>query len=270
GRESGASADRTTVALIPGGASFIDMQAARERNIASLADALRYVPGGWSASHGGNARIFFSSRGSNLDATDDDMKGMNLLQGGVPVCGAAANGDSRVVDPLAGAHATVARGANALEHGASTLGGAINFVSRTAIERPGLGLSFNTGSHGFALAQASFGTSLGESLDAFVTVEQKRRDGHRAHRAQQRTGAYANVGLALSERLSTRFYVTALDNDHELQGALMCAVHYDDTTLADPAAIEGHYQRNVRATRIANRTTWTLGDTRSVEVGVSL
>ena len=270
GRESGASADRTSVALIPGGASFIDMQAARERNIASLADALRYVPGVWSASHVGNDRIFFSSRGSNLDATDYDMNGIKLLQDGLPVTAADGNNHNRIVDPLAAAHATVARGANALEHGASTLGGAINFVSPTAIDHPGLDLSFNTGSHGFALAQASFGTSLGESLDAFVTVEQKRRDGHRAHSAQQRTGVYANVGLALSERLSTRFYVTALDNDHELPGALTRAELDADTTLADPAAIEGHYQRNVRATRIANRTTWTLGDTRSVEVGVSL
>src|SRR5690606_2152849 len=91
-----------------------------------------------------------------------------------------------------------------------------------------------------------------------------------AHSAYKGMGVYANVGLALSERLSTRFYVTALDNDHELPGALTRAELDADTTLADPAAIEGHYQGNVRARRIANRTTWTLGDTRSVEVGVSL
>src|SRR5690606_5643078 len=125
GREAGAGAERASVALIPGGASFVDMHAARERNIASLADALRYVPGVWSASHAGNDRIYFSSRGSNLDATDYDMNGIKLLQDGLPVTTADGNNHNRIVDPLAAAHATVARGANALEYGASTLGGAI-------------------------------------------------------------------------------------------------------------------------------------------------
>src|SRR5690606_26327779 len=130
GKETAAE-DRANVALTPGGASFIDIGAARERKIATLADALRYVPGVWSASHAGNDRVFFSSRGSNLDATDYDMNGIKLLQDGLPVTTADGNNHNRVVDPLSAAHAIVARGANALEHGASTLGGAINFVSPT-------------------------------------------------------------------------------------------------------------------------------------------
>ena len=269
GTES-AAADRESVARMPGGASFIDMSLARERNVATLADALRYVPGVWSASHAGNDRVFFSSRGSNLDATDYDLNGIRLLQDGMPVTTADGNNHNRIVDPLAAAHATVARGANALELGASTLGGAINFVSPTGRNHPGLDVAVNTGSHGFALAQASFGGSLGDGFDAFVTLEAKRRDGYRAHSAQERHGLYANFGWQPSEKLSTRFYVTALENDHELPGALTRDEFGRDTSLADRAAIDGHYQRNVEATRIANKTTWRLDDTRRIELGVSV
>src|SRR5690606_22846790 len=112
--------------------------------------------------------------------------------------------------------ATVARGANSLAYGASTLGGAINFVSPTGRSQSGLDVSVNAGSHGFVLGAGCFGAVLGGSLDAFVTLESKRRDGHREHSAQERAGLYANVGWAVSETLSARFYATALDNDHEL------------------------------------------------------
>jgi len=268
GKERGAE-ERASVARIPGGASFIDMGTLRERKVATLADALRYVPGVWSASHVGNDRVFFSSRGSNLDATDYDMNGIKLLQDGMPVTTADGNNHNRVVDPLSAARATVARGANALEHGASTLGGAINFVSPTGAEYPGWDVTLNAGSHGFALAQASFGARPGEALDAFVTLETKRRDGHRAHSVQERAGLYANIGWTPSEKVSTRFYVTALQNDHELPGALTRAEVDADPSRADPAAIEGRYQRNVSAMRIANKTTWQLDGARRLELGVA-
>src|SRR5690606_4814177 len=69
GRESGLEAERARIARIPGGASVVDIDSLGARNVSNLADALRYVPGVWSASHAGNDGIFFTSRGSNLDAT---------------------------------------------------------------------------------------------------------------------------------------------------------------------------------------------------------
>src|SRR5688572_26786500 len=117
----------TEIALIPGGATLIDAEELSERNVSNLADMLRYVPGLWSASDSGNDDIFFSSRGSNLDATDYDMNGIRLLQDGLPVTTADGNNHNRIIDPLSARYATVARGANAIQYGASTLGGAINF-----------------------------------------------------------------------------------------------------------------------------------------------
>ena len=90
------------------------------------------MPGVWAESSSGSDELFFSSRGSNLDATDYDKNGIKLLQDGLPVTTADGNNHNRVVDPLSARYAIVARGANALTYGASTLGGAIDFISPTA------------------------------------------------------------------------------------------------------------------------------------------
>src|SRR5690606_27133102 len=137
GQETALAAERARVARIPGGASVVDI-ALGERSVSNLADALRYVPGVWSASHAGNDGIFFSSRGSNLDATDWDMNGIKLLQDGLPLTSADGNNHNRIADPLAARHMTVARGANALEYGASTLGGAIDLVTPTGRDHSGI------------------------------------------------------------------------------------------------------------------------------------
>src|SRR5690606_5165836 len=115
---------------------------------ASLADMLRLVPGIWAVSNSGTDGLFLSSRGSNLDATNYDMNGMKLLQDGLPVTTADGNNHNRIIDPLSARYASVARGANALSCGASTLGGAINFVSPTAGEDFDNQLYVNGGSHG--------------------------------------------------------------------------------------------------------------------------
>ena len=97
-----------------------------------LSEMLRYVPGVYSESYNGNDDVFYSSRGSNLDATDYDKNGVKFLQDGLPVSAADGNNHNRALDPLGARYATFAHGANALAYGASTLGGAMDFVTHTA------------------------------------------------------------------------------------------------------------------------------------------
>ena len=70
-----------------------------ERKVTNLADVLRYVPGVWAESVSGSDELFFSSRGSNLDATAYDKNGIKLLQDGLPVTAADGNNHNRVLDP---------------------------------------------------------------------------------------------------------------------------------------------------------------------------
>ncbi|WP_323846957.1 TonB-dependent receptor family protein [Microbulbifer magnicolonia] len=260
--------ERVEVALTPGGVSLIDMERVREGSVSNLADMLRYVPGVWSASATGNDGVFMSSRGSNLDAVDYDMNGIKLLQDGLPVTAADGNNHNRMIDPLSARYAVFARGANAQKYGASTLGGAVNFISPSGRDSAPLTLSLSGGSHGLLQARATAAAS-GETLDALVTLEGKERDGYREHDLQSRQGLYANVGARLSSGIDTRFYVTAVQNDQELAGALSREHIAADPDQAGPNAISGHFQYNVDTVRFANKTVWRIDENRSLEMGLA-
>lgn len=257
------------VAATPGGITLVDADDLRERNVATLADLLRYVPGVWSVSDSGGDDIFFSSRGSNLDATDYDMNGIKLLQDGLPVTTADGNNHNRVLDPLSARYATVARGANALLYGASTLGGAVEFTSPTARDSSPRSVLVNAGSHGQRLARATVGTVANERFDGLVTVEGKRWDGYREHSTQDRTGLYANAGWRIADAVSTRFFATYLSNDQEMPGSLSRAEVGATPGRASANAIGGDFQINVDTLRLANKTSWQLGEARSLDIGFS-
>lgn len=253
--------------LTPGGVSLVDSAELYERNISSLADMLRFVPGVWASSSSGGDAMFFSSRGSNLDATNYDMNGIKLMQDGLPVTSADGNNHNRMIDPLSASYATIARGANALTYGASTLGGAIDFISPTAHHtEPELFL--NWGSDGHRQGRLT-GTAIAGDLDGIITLEAKQRDGYRKHSEQDRIGVYANAGWRLSDALHTRFYLTYIDNDQELPGALTAEQFADDPYQAEPAAVTGDYQVNVESWRIANKTEWTLNEKSTLSLGLS-
>lgn len=254
----------------PGGITVVDMDEAGRRNVSSLADMLRYVPGIWSASSTGNDDAFYSSRGSNLDATDYDGNGIKLLQDGLPVTTADGNNHNRVIDPLSAQAAVVARGANGMAFGASTLGGAIDFVSPTARDRPGRELQLTGGSHGLGTLRATAAREFANDSDGLVTIEGKTWDGYREHNQQRRAGLYGNVGWRRGESLETRFYGTYLDNDQELPGSLTRAQFEADPDAATDDAVSGNYQLDVRTWRLANRTTWRPDGRRALSFGVSL
>lgn len=255
-------------ARTPGGVTLVDTDTLYQRNVANTADMLRFVPGVWAASASGSDSTFISIRGSNLDAVDYDGSGVKLLQDGLPVTAADGNNHNRFVDPLGARHIVVARGANALAYGASTLGGAIEYITPTARDSAPLELFVNAGSHGQRQARVSAGVVQG-GFDGIVTIDAKRRDGYRDHNRQQRDSVHANAGWRVNERVDTRLYVTYTRNDEELPGALTRTQWVADPNGADAAAVAGHYQWNVEASRVASRTTWRIDDDSSLTFGVS-
>ena len=247
----------------------IDTAEFNERNVTNLGDMLRYVPGFWVASGSTGDSSFFSARGSNLDATNYDGNGVKLLQDGLPVTAADGNNHNRIVDPLSARFATVALGANALTYGASTLGGAIDFVTPTARDTESE-IALNAGSHDQLQGRLTAGTVVGD-FDGLVTLEAREWDGFREHHAQDRQGVYANAGWKLSDAVSTRFYFTYIDNDQELPGALTGEQFDEDPYQAQDSAVadQGHYQYNVETWRAANKTMWDINDNSSLSIGFS-
>ena len=255
--------------LTPGAVSLLDADDLFERGVVNMADALRYTPGVWSISTSGSDSTFLSSRGSNLDATNYDMNGIKLLQDGLPVTTADGNNHNRMIDPLATRFASIARGANALTYGASTLGGAMNFTSPTARDSAQNQLFLNAGSFDLQAIRASMGRVFNEQLDGYITVDEKRREGYRGHDESERSSVYANLGWRINENIENRTYLTYSNYDQELPGGLTAAQLEEDRDQSPPDAYTGDYQYDVLAKRIANKTTIDLASDSSFEFGVS-
>jgi iron complex outermembrane recepter protein len=254
-------------ALTPGSVTLVDAADLEERNVSSLEDMLRYVPGVWTASGSTGDSSFFSSRGSNLDATNYDGNGIKLLQDGLPVTTADGNNHNRIMDPLSARYAIVAHGANALTYGASTLGGAIDFITPTARDTQSE-IFFNGGSNGQAQGRMTAGRVSGD-FDGLVTVEARHWDGYREHHAQERESIYANAGWKLGDEVQTRLYLTYIDNNQELPGSLTREQLREDPEQAQATALTGNFQYNVETWRAANKTTWDINENSSLSVGFS-
>lgn len=253
--------------LTPGSVSVVDGEDLEQRNVANLEDALRYVPGIWAASGSTADSSFFSSRGSNLDATNYDGNGIKLLQDGLPVTTADGNNHNRIMDPLNARYIIVAHGANALTYGASTLGGAIDFITPTARDTQSE-IILNGSSNGQAQGRITGGVVLGD-FDGLVTVEKRHWDGYREHQEQDRESIYANTGWELSDDIQTRLYLTYIDNNQELPGALTRAQLRENPEQAQATALSGNFQYNVETWRAANKTMWDINENSSLSVGFS-
>lgn len=252
----------------PGAVTAIDVDKLYDRSVTQLADLFRYVPGVWAESYNGNDDVFYSSRGSNLDATDYDKNGVKFLQDGLPVTTADGNNHNRALDPLGARYIVMAHGANALAYGASTLGGAVNFISPTGRTAAPVSLSASLGSFGQWNARATLAGAQG-ALDGVLTAETQQRDGYRTHSKQDRKNVFANLGVQLSESVNTRFYATYSDYYAELPRELTPAQYRASPWQARPDAIAGNHSKDVQALRLAAKTTATEVAGGTLEVGVS-
>lgn len=256
-------------ALTPGGVTVIESALLFQRNVPNLAQMMRYAPGVWSDSASGGSSVFISARGSNLDATDYDGNGIKLLQDGLPITTADGNNHNRLVDPLSTRYATIARGANALTYGASTLGGAIDFSSPTALNSAPLQLFLNGGSHGRRHTRATAAGVWRNGLDGLLTVQGNNWDGYRDHSQDDSTGVFGNAGWEFDEDSTTRLYAAWMDDDMQLPGALSAAQMNEDPDQASTTALGGNYSKQVTSWRVADRTRWTLSENSTLTAGIS-
>ena len=240
--------------VTPGAVTVVDGESLQERNVGNLSDMLRYVPGVWATSYNGNDDVFYSSRGSNLDATDYDKNGVKFFQDGLPVTAADGNNHNRAIDALNARAIVVAHGANALAYGASTLGGAMDFITPTARTSSPFSLSLSGGSFGEQRVRATAGGVSG-ALDGQFSFQAMKRDGYRDHSHQDRQSLYANVGVQMTEDVSTRFYATYDDLYLELPRELTWAQYHANPRQARADAVGGNHSKAVDAWRLAFKTT---------------
>jgi len=236
----------------PGGADIVTAADYENSLVVSLRDALAFSPGVYSQPRYGQ-EVRLSIRGSGI-SRGFHMRGLTLLQDGVPINQADDNGDFQELDPTIMQHIEVYRGANALRFGGTTLGGGMNAVTPTGRSAPGVALRLDGGSFDTLRGLATFGYADARG-DAWLAVVGDMSDGDRQHMQREALRLHGNVGLRLSDAVETRFYASAQIIRQEIPGALDLATALD---APETGSSFGDYARDIDSIRLQNRTTVSL------------
>ena len=265
---------REQIREIPGAGEVIDAEYYKYGRSTTLKDALDYAPGVFVQPRFGAEEARISIRGSGIQRTFHG-RGLKLLQDGVPINLADGSFDFQVIEPLAAKAIEVFRGSNGLEYGASSLGGAVNFISYTGYDAPLLDARFEYGSNNTYRALLASGAVVGP-FDYFVSLSLFSTDGYREHSSQNNQRLFANLGYKINPELESRFYFAYAQTDSELPGSLTqeqleidprqaARVPANLRTLQPVARFDyvtSDWKRDYTLLRVANKTTWQTDDNR--------
>lgn len=261
---------KENVKTIPGGASIVDLNHVREGRQSTWSDSLGMAPGVFIQDRFGSEEARISIRGSALSRTYHSF-GTKVMQDGVPINYADGFFDMQTVDPNASRYVEVLRGPNATVYGATTLGGAINFVAPTGYTNVGSVGRAEVGSFGYnkvfgsTAGVAKADATHGNVWDYYVAGSQTQQDGFRDHAAMENQKILGNVGVKVSRDIESRFYVAAVRSRAQLPGYLTKAELEEESSMASsqtsnsgaiyPYRVDANRRRDVDAQRVANKTT---------------
>ena len=276
---------RALLKTIPGGASITDLEDVRKGRQSTWQDSLGYTPGVYIQDRFGSEEARVSIRGSALSRTFHSF-GIKILQDGVPINYADGFFDMQTVDPNASSYVEVLRGPNASIYGATTLGGAINFVTPTGLNNPGTKIRAEAGSFAYRKIFASTAGSSdfkdsGNLYDYYLAGSTTVQNGFRDHAEMENQKIIGNVGIKISNDLETRFYLSAVRSKTQLPGYLTKDELESDpsqassfvSTVTTTSAAAGstragvqpwrnkdNYRRDIDSQRISNKTTYINGN----------
>lgn len=245
---------KKNIQKIPGGVDLISQDDYKIGRSTMITDILGYSPGVHAQQRDTGAQeARVSIRGSGLQRTFH-LRGINILQDGIPLNDADGSGDFYKIEPLATDYTEVYRGGNALRYGSTTLGGAINFVSPTGYKASLFQSRVEGGSFGYIRSQISSGQVMGP-FDYYASISQFKQDGFRDHTNQDNHYEFFNTGYQVNDTVETRFYFTNAVTKAKLGGALKKSQLLADPTQANASSVSGNQKRDVNYYRIANKTT---------------
>lgn len=247
----------------PGGADIVGYEEYADKSLVSLRDTLGFSPGVYLQPRYGQ-EIRISIRGSGL-SRGFHMRGLTLLQDGIPINLADDNGDFQELEPIFFDHLEVYRGANALRFGSGTLGGAINGVSPTGKSAQGVYARADVGSFDSYRILLSGGAEVG-AADVWAAISADSSEGDRDHVRRDSRRFHGNVGLKLSDAVRTRFYFSINDINQEIPGALTMVQALASPRIANAASVAGDNARDVASLRFQNRTSFDFGSAK-LDVG---
>ena len=260
-------AARRALDRVPGEGNVVDLAQVGQGRVAGTADVLAYQPG-ISAQSAGNEGVKVSIRGSGLNrAPGAHASGLSVSLDGLPLTGPGGT-PYELLEPLWLSRVEVLRGANGFERGALALGGAINYITRSGRDTPGLELHYEAGARGYQKRGISLG-GVRDAVDYFIAYTDTEYDGYQQHAAGKGKGAVANIGWQLTPQLETRFFLRYRETDHETPGRLTRAQIRNDPRAANPANVAIDARRpQPGSTWIGNTTTYTIDEDSSLQAGL--
>ena len=236
----------------PGANTVIPASEFQDRPGAStIRDILEFTPGVFAQPKWGeDARL--SIRGSGL-ARNFHLRGIRVLQDGIPFNQADGSGDIQEIDPLAYQRVEVFRGANAFTLGANTLGGAINFVTNTGRSAPDGQARAEGGSFGFLRTQASYGISVGP-YEGYLSATHTQQNGFRHQSAGQAERLNANGIYRWADNAQTRIIVSTNSIWQQIPGSVTRESALRSPRTANAANERLNYQRNINTLRLGTIT----------------
>lgn len=254
-----------TLRAVSGGTNLIDESRFKTGRAGTLTDILQNQPGIIAGSRSGGDEAKISIRGSGIDR-NFHLRGIRVLQDGIPMNQADGNADFQWIEPFALRNIEVYRGGNALQYGATTLGGAINFVSPTGYDASRLQARVETGSYGYLKGQVSSGMVLGK-LDYYLSGTGAYQNGFQAHSRSASQRYTANIGYRFTPDLETRFYGGTVSSKLQLPGSLTAQELFNRPRAAAPNSRDFDEQHNVTQTYLANKTSLRLDAYQQLEMG---
>jgi len=250
---------------ISGGANLIRSDELSRGTVGTIGDVLDFQPGIYAQSVNGGEATRLSIRGSGIVRSGFLFGWGNVLNlDGQRLYGASGN-PYEAVEPLAIDHVQVLRGSNAFEYGPLSLGGSINYVTKTGYDAAPFQARFEVGSFGYTREQVSSGAVLGK-LDYYVSLTRFDKDGYRDNTSSYSTRLVATLGYRLGERASTRFFFRIAEQYQEDAGFLTKA-----QLEADPERSQFGEQVRDRVNPgtivVGNTTTLELDERSSLEIG---
>ncbi|KAF0181759.1 MAG: TonB-dependent receptor [Caulobacteraceae bacterium] len=234
-------------------AEAVVVEPARAGRLATLPDLFAASPGVLvQSTFGGIDHPRLSIRGSGLQrGTMPAGRGVELRLDGLPMTYADTSFDFvEWIEPLATERVVVLRGGRGALDAATSLGGLIDFESRTGRSGSATLLRGEAGSFGATRAQASIGAA-GEALDGYASASWFAQDGYRDFNAQEAARANANTTLALSPTTRLTAGLLYSDSELELPGPLTLAQIDAGSRAAQPGNVAGDWRRFAERTRLS-------------------
>jgi iron complex outermembrane receptor protein len=233
---------KARLAEVPGGVALVTAREIDKARTANLKDALQFTPGVYIQPRFGAAdESQISIRGSGL-RNNFHARGINLLVNGMPYRNADGFTDFESIELLTADAIEVYKGANALRFGGSTMGGAINVITRTGYTARPLTVVAQGGSSGFFKSQLASGDVLGR-FDYYASYTHTGLSGYRDWSGQRRERVNLHGGYLLSPALDLRAFYFYAHVDEQLPGALTSAEFAASPIQAAPDNVENRYGR---------------------------